>query len=173
MQTKENYTPTGLEQEVFNLQIELGIEQVPEAEPFNPIEFIKEIQAKAQSLKDTVDMGFVNPIHVMMALSQCEKIFKSNSDAIKKEALKEFEKYTDKTLNLFGFQITRTAGATYSYKHSETWTALDYDKKDYELKMKTVQQCMSESKPAPAQLIGIELAERKESEQTLAFKPTK
>lgn len=167
------FTPTDQEREVFNLHVELGIESDPEQDQFNPLSFISEIKEKSRSIKESCELGLIDPIDTMIALTQCSKMLEEMAKSIKEIAIREFEKHSEKTIGRFGFQITKTAGATYSYKHSQTWTALKYECSQYEQQMKTVAQCLAESKPIPEQLQGIEPAERKESEQSLAFKPIK
>lgn len=167
------FNPTDQEKEVFNLHVELGIEPDPEQEPFDPIAIINEIKKKAASIKEAAELGLIDPIDAMMAMSQCSSIFDENSKPIKDIAVKEFEKHTEKTVSRYGFQISATAGATYSYGHSKAWASLKYDLSEYEKQMKTVFQCIAESKPVPEQLVGIEPAEKKESSRSLSFKKSK
>ena len=77
-----------------------------------------------QSIQDDVDLGYKNALEAYKILTEAEKLIKEVKASILDQAIDEYEKYGEKTVEYNGFKISKTQSARYDYKHIAAWADL-------------------------------------------------
>lgn len=89
-----------------------------------------------EDLYNKIEGGEENPLEIYLALSEIEKAAKAYKDASLEFALTEFDKYGKNSIEFKNYEVSKTAGATYEYKHDLKWQVLKADLDNYQLEMK-------------------------------------
>lgn len=94
-----------------------------------------EINALAEKITASVELGDENPGELYIKLDFLEKALKKAKDSIKQGAVDELSKY-DKGQTLGGVEFSVATKARYTYNHNQTWvdkkaelTAIESDMK--------------------------------------------
>jgi len=77
-----------------------------------------------QSIQDDVDLGYKNALEAYKILTEAEKQIKEAKANILEQAIDEYEKYGEKTIDYNGFKVSKTQSARYDYKHITQWADL-------------------------------------------------
>ena len=77
-----------------------------------------------QSMQDDVDLGYKNALEAYQILTEAEKLIKEAKANILEQAIDEYEKYGEKTIDYNGFKVSKTQSAKYKYEHITAWADL-------------------------------------------------
>jgi len=114
----------------------LNLGKIPK--PKLNIDFAKEVHNAVQRVLEGED----DALKLFVMLSKTEKIFKQAKEEVKHLAINEFEKYQEKTLEIYGVKVSKTGSGQYSYKNYDGWKKLDKERKKLEKQMKTAYSMM-------------------------------
>ena len=95
----------------------------------------KEINALAEKITASVELGYENAGELYIKLDFLEKSIKKAKEAIKYEATEELNKY-DKSQTLGGVEFSVATKARYTYDHNPTWVDKKEELKSIENDMK-------------------------------------
>lgn len=86
-----------------------------------------EIKSYVQTVKDDILGGWIQPEESAIILKAFEDIVKAlrQDQEIKEYILSEAEKYTEKTFDYGGAQLTKSSRTTYDYSRDEEWSELN------------------------------------------------
>ena len=73
------------------------------------------------SLTNDVVMGMRNPLEVYKIFLEAENSLKKAKEIIKEDAMIEWDKYEEKTVEFQGYSISKIQSARYDYNHIEAW----------------------------------------------------
>lgn len=89
------------------------------------------------AIVEQAENGELNALEVMATLRDNEKQLKALLGRIEPHAFVEADKYTEKTISIEGYEVTKKDGARrFDYKHIEEWQAADQAKKNIEAQYK-------------------------------------
>ena len=77
-----------------------------------------------EALVSDVDLGYKNALEAYQILTEAEKLIKAAKDKLLEDAIDEYEKYGEKTIQFNGFKVSKTQSARYDYKHITAWVDL-------------------------------------------------
>lgn len=80
-----------------------------------------------QRMIERVNEGYENELEIYCLFSDAEKAFKLAKDEILPKAIEERQKYEEKTLKLYGKNISFTQSGRYDYSGWEKWNKVKND----------------------------------------------
>ena len=88
---------------------------------------------------ERVNEGYENELEIYVMFSRAKKAFESAMKDILGNALLEFDKHEEKTVNMFGAKISKSvSGVKYDYSGNKDWV-------DLSNKIKNIQELMKDS----------------------------
>lgn len=86
-------------------------------------------------LVSDVENGDINPLEALTKVKELEDLVKDAKAKISEDAITEYEKHGEKTVDIYGYEISYTASGRYTYSNNNDWVNIDNSRKELEKKM--------------------------------------